>query len=129
MTRFPGTGRTAAPVAPRATGRAAGSQRAGEAGYRASMDLEYPPEAEDFRLEIAGWLKENLPDGWGDPGFSLTPQERKAFNEEWTAKLYAGGWICASWPTEYGGKGLSLLQQVVLNEEFARAGAFQTTQY
>ena len=72
---------------------------------------------------IAGWLKENLPEGWGEPGFTLTPEERKAFNEEWTAKLYAGGWICASWPTEYGGKGLSLLQQVVLNEEFARAGA------
>ena len=53
----------------------------------------------------------------------MTPEERKAFNEEWTAKLFAGGWICASWPTEYGGKGLSLLQQVVLNEEFARAGA------
>ena len=53
----------------------------------------------------------------------MTPEERKAFNEEWTAKLFAGGWICASWPTEYGGKGLTLLQQVVLNEEFARAGA------
>ncbi len=87
------------------------------------MDLAYPQEAEDFRVEIAGWLKENLPAGWGEPGFSMTPEERKAFNEEWTATLFAGGWICASWPTEYGGKGLSLLQQVVLNEEFARAGA------
>ena len=87
------------------------------------MDLAYPQEAEQFRVEIAGWLKENLPDGWGEPGFSMTPEERKAFNEEWTATLYAGGWICASWPTEYGGKGLSLLQQVVLNEEFARVGA------
>ena len=87
------------------------------------MDLSYPPEAEEFRTEIAGWLKENLPEGWGGPDFSMTPEERKAFNEEWTAKLFAGGWICASWPTEYGGKGLSLLQQVVLNEEFARAGA------
>src|ERR1039458_1550351 len=64
-------------------------------GYRAAMDLAYPREAEEFRVEIAGWLKENLPDGWGDPGFSMTPQERKAFNEEWTATLYAGGWICA----------------------------------
>jgi hypothetical protein len=36
--------------------------------------------------------------------------------------LFAGGWICASWPTEYGGKGLTLFQQVVLNEEFARIG-------
>ena len=34
-----------------------------------------------------------------------------------------GGWICASWPNEYGGKGLSLIEQVVLNEEFARAEA------
>ena len=87
------------------------------------MDLAYPPEAEEFRAEIAGWLKENLPEGWGEPGFAVTPEERKAFNEEWTTKLFAGGWICASWPAEYGGKGLSLLQQVVLNEEFARAGA------
>ena len=87
------------------------------------MDLAYPPEAEEFRGVIRGWLSENLPDGWGQPGFSMIPEERTTFNQEWTAKLFAGGWICASWPTEYGGKGLSLLQQVVLNEEFARAGA------
>ncbi|HEV3369517.1 MAG TPA: acyl-CoA dehydrogenase family protein [Acidimicrobiales bacterium] len=87
------------------------------------MDLAYPPEAEEFRGVIRDWLSENLPDGWGQPGFSMTPEERTAFNQEWTAKLFAGGWICASWPAEYGGKGLSLLQQVVLNEEFARVGA------
>jgi alkylation response protein AidB-like acyl-CoA dehydrogenase len=87
------------------------------------MDLTYPPEAEEFRGTIRAWLTENLPDGWGTPGFSLTPAERSAFNEQWTATLFAGGWICASWPAEYGGKGLTLLQQVVLNEEFARAGA------
>ena len=87
------------------------------------MDLVYPPEAEEFRGVIRDWLRENLPHGWGEPGFSMTPEERSIFNEEWTAKLFAGGWICASWPAEYGGKGLSLLEQVVLNEEFARAGA------
>jgi alkylation response protein AidB-like acyl-CoA dehydrogenase len=87
------------------------------------MDLTYPPEAEEFRAVISTWLAENLPAGWGTPGFSLTPEERAAFNDQWTAKLFGGGWICASWPVEYGGKGLTLLQQVVLNEEFARAGA------
>jgi alkylation response protein AidB-like acyl-CoA dehydrogenase len=87
------------------------------------MDLAYPAEAEEFRAVIGGWLNDNLPAGWGTPAFSMTPEERKAFNQEWTAKLYEGGWICASWPVEYGGKGLSLLQQVVLNEEFARAAA------
>ena len=87
------------------------------------MDLTYPPEAEAFRIEIRAWLEENLPAGWFDEGFELSREERARFNEEWTEKLYGGGWICASWPTEYGGKGLSTMEAVVLNEEFARAGA------
>ena len=87
------------------------------------MDLTYPPEAEAFRAHIRDWLEQNLPDGWFDPDFSLTGAARAAFNESWTEKLFEGGWICAGWPTEYGGKGLTLLEQVVLNEEFARAGA------
>jgi len=87
------------------------------------MDLTYPPEAEELRTEIRQWLERSLPEGWGSPGFSMTESERRAFNETWTEKLRQGGWICAGWPTEYGGKGLTLLQQVVLNEEFARAQA------
>jgi alkylation response protein AidB-like acyl-CoA dehydrogenase len=84
------------------------------------MDLTYPPEAEAFRLEIRAWLEEHLPQGWGEPGFHMTPAEKKAFNRDWVKTLHEGGWICASWPAEYGGKGLSLIEQVVLNEEFAR---------
>ena len=53
----------------------------------------------------------------------MTAEERAAFNEAWPSKLYEGGWICATWPKEYGGKGLSLMQGVVLAEEFARAKA------
>ncbi|MDQ1445793.1 MAG: hypothetical protein QOI20_2257 [Acidimicrobiaceae bacterium] len=83
------------------------------------MDLTYPPEAEAFRAEIRTWLDANLPDNFQD----LKGEARKQFNEEWVRKLYEGGWICASWPKEYGGKGLSTMQQVVLSEEFARAGA------
>jgi alkylation response protein AidB-like acyl-CoA dehydrogenase len=87
------------------------------------MDLTYPPEAESFRKEIRAWLEENLPEGWFEPGFSMTTEERQQFNDTWTKKLFAGGWICAGWPVEYGGKGLSLVDQVVLNEEFAKANA------
>jgi alkylation response protein AidB-like acyl-CoA dehydrogenase len=87
------------------------------------MDLNYPQEAESFRKEIRAWLEENLPEGWFDEGFEMTPEERAAFNDAWPQKLFDGGWICASWPTEYGGKGLSILENVVLNEEFARAKA------
>ena len=87
------------------------------------MHLAYPPEAESFRAEIRRWLDEHLPEGWEEARSSMTPDERRAFNEEWTRKLVEGGWICAGWPAEYGGRGLSLLEQVVLTEEFARAGA------
>ena len=87
------------------------------------MELTYPPEAEAFRTEIRSWLEEHLPEGWFEPGFEMTPAERAAFNEQWPAKLYGGGWICATWPKEYGGKGLSLMEGVVLAEEFARARA------
>ena len=87
------------------------------------MDLTYPNEAEEFRAEIKGWLLDNLPDGWFDEGFEMTMSEREAFNAEWPAKLFEGGWICATWPAEYGGKGLTTLQGVALSEEFANAKA------
>ncbi|MFT4774075.1 MAG: alkylation response protein AidB-like acyl-CoA dehydrogenase, partial [Ilumatobacter sp.] len=87
------------------------------------MDLTYPNEAEEFRAEIKGWLLDNLPDGWFDDGFEMTTSEREAFNAEWPAKLFEGGWICATWPAEYGGKGLTTMQGVALSEEFANAKA------
>lgn len=87
------------------------------------MDLAYPSDAEAFRVEIRAWLVENLPDRWFDEGFELTPAERAEFDSAWIRTLHEGGWICASWPTEYGGKGLSVMQNVVLAEEFARAHA------
>jgi alkylation response protein AidB-like acyl-CoA dehydrogenase len=87
------------------------------------MDLSYPADAEAFRAEIRSWLEQNLPAGWFEPGFEMTAEARKQFNEDWPTKLYGGGWICAAWPPEYGGKGLSIMQNVVLAEEFARAKA------
>jgi alkylation response protein AidB-like acyl-CoA dehydrogenase len=87
------------------------------------MDLNYPSEAETFRKEIRAWLEEHLPAGWFEPGYTMTTEERQRFNETWPQTLFEGGWICAGWPVEYGGKGLSLIDQVVLNEEFAKANA------
>ncbi len=87
------------------------------------MELVYSAEDEAFRTEIRAWLTENLPAGWFEPGFEMTPEDRKAFNEGWPATLYEGGWICATWPKEYGGKGLTTMQGVVLSEEFANAKA------
>jgi alkylation response protein AidB-like acyl-CoA dehydrogenase len=87
------------------------------------MELDYAPEDEAFRAEIRSWLQTNLPKGWFEPGFEMSNEERKKFNDEWPNKLFEGGWICATWPKEYGGKGLSTMQGVVLAEEFANAKA------
>jgi len=89
----------------------------------ADVDLSYPADAEAFRAEIRDWLHANLPDGWFETGFEMTAEDRKRFNEEWPRKLFEGGWICATWPKEYGGKGLTVMQGVVLSEEFANAKA------
>jgi len=87
------------------------------------MDLTYSDADEAFRKEIRGWLEEHLPPHWFDADFEMTPEERAAFNRTWPSKLFEGGWICATWPVEYGGKGLTTMQGVVLAEEFARAKA------
>ena len=87
------------------------------------MDLTYPDETISFRAEVRAWLEANLPPGWFEPGFKMSGDERAVWIQEWTEKLFAGGWICASWPKEYGGKGLTTMEAVVTNEEFAKAGA------
>lgn len=86
------------------------------------MDVEYPPEAEAFRTRIRAFLAEHLPAGWSGGG-ALEPEERSAFAHQWRAILAEHGLIAVSWPKEYGGAGLSVIDQVVLAEEFARACA------
>src|SRR5690606_7262865 len=54
----------------------------------------------------------------GGPGDEhMFPTERK----RWEQHLAAGGWTCVGWPTEYGGRGASIEQQVIFFEEYARA--------
>jgi alkylation response protein AidB-like acyl-CoA dehydrogenase len=92
-------------------------------GHDWHMDMSYPDDAEEFRTEIRAWLEQHLPAGWFEPGYEMSEDERKRFNASWPKELFEGGWICATWPREYGGKGLTTMQGVVLAEEFARARA------
>ena len=55
--------------------------------------LTYTPEAEARRKEVRQWLKDNLPERWFDKSYEMTAAERKAFNDSWPDKLFAGGWI------------------------------------
>ncbi len=85
------------------------------------MDPNYPPQAEEYREKIRAFLGENLPADWTGVG-ALSPERARDFTEEWRSVLADHGLLAASWPKEYGGGGLSHLEQVVLAEEFARAG-------
>ena len=82
------------------------------------MDLVYPEEAERFRVEVRAWLERELPPGWYE---GRRPTDADAFAAEWNAMLHRTGWSCATWPEEYGGRGLSPVEAVVLTEELARA--------
>src|SRR5258708_7678638 len=49
--------------------------------------------------------------------------ERFAFQRAWQKTVFAAGWAGVSWPTEYGGRGATLMEQAIFTEEMARAGA------
>ena len=87
------------------------------------MDLRFSDEEEAFRLEVRTWLEANLADfedirGRGGLGDMDACVERRG---EWEARLAAAGWTCIAWPEEHGGRGFSLHQEVIFNEEYARA--------
>ena len=88
------------------------------------MNTSFSKEDEIFRTEIVEWLARNLTGefasvkGRGGPG-----DEHALFEERhaWERKLGADGWIGVGWPKEVGGRDLSLNQQVIFYEEYARA--------
>ena len=84
------------------------------------MDLDVGPDLTEFREEARAWLGANVPT---EPRPHTTGPELRQWDEEWQRRQYAGGWAGIDWDTAYGGRGLSLIQQVVWYEELVRAGA------
>jgi alkylation response protein AidB-like acyl-CoA dehydrogenase len=88
------------------------------------MDFNYSPEEQTFRDEVRAWLASALPKGWGKTAFEPEDEDERArFRIEWERKLYEGGWSGISWPTKYGGRGATLVEQGIFAEECARAQA------
>jgi len=85
------------------------------------MDPTYPPEADAYREKVQAFLAEHLPAGWKGTG-SLDREQAEAFTKQWRDTLRDESYLATSWPAEYGGPGLTALEQVILAEEFARAG-------
>src|SRR4051812_37057608 len=86
------------------------------------MDPQHSAEAEKFREQARAFLEGNLPPDWQGVGAIADRDEADAFVQKWRDTLAANGLVAVSWPKEYGGAGLSKVEQVVLVEELARAG-------
>ena len=78
-----------------------------------------------FRREVAQWLDEHLQGEYEQLRFRGGPGDEHMFfdaRSAWERELAVGGWIGIAWPEAHGGRELSLSQQVVFHEEYARAG-------
>src|SRR5438876_12417852 len=86
------------------------------------MDLTFTREEEAFRAEAREWLEANVP---SPPLPSGDTSEGFALHLEWERKLFDARWAVVSWPEEYGGRGASLWEWLIFEEEYYRVGAPQ----
>src|ERR1044071_7303075 len=92
------------------------------------MRINDSPEEANWRAEVRNFLDKELPESIriknrsvGGVGFRLDGGDYAV----WREKLASKGWIAPAWPKEYGGAGLSTMEQFIMNEEFAEAGGPQ----
>lgn len=89
------------------------------------MDFTYSSEQQAFRQELRDWLADCRRDGKiadHEPA-SLTEMVKRG--KVWQRTLYDGGWCGIHWPAAYGGRGAGLVEQIIFQEEMARAGSPQ----
>jgi alkylation response protein AidB-like acyl-CoA dehydrogenase len=85
------------------------------------MDFSFTPAQETFRQELRTWLQANVPPE-AHALRHLQPQaspEDLTFLKAWQKKVYEGGWAGVSWPREYGGRGASLVERMIFDQEMA----------
>ncbi|MFF1377495.1 acyl-CoA dehydrogenase family protein [Streptomyces sp. NPDC058308] len=84
------------------------------------MHLEYTPEQQQLRTELRAYFAELVPDDaharYGEPA------AQKRFYRETVRRLGADGWLGVGWPEEYGGRGLTPMEQFIFFDEAAQAG-------
>ncbi len=87
------------------------------------MDLNLTATEQQFRDEFRVWLTANVPAEWtGNPN-AEDRSEYIRYLREWQRQLFAGGWAGISWPKQFGGRGASLMEQAIFQEELARGNA------
>lgn len=91
--------------------------------------IELTGSARSFQEEVREWLRANAPaelkgmrGSETDANLThLKSDDLQRAVQAWTEKLHKAGYMCVHWPREYGGRGLSMVEVALLNEEFHRA--------
>jgi alkylation response protein AidB-like acyl-CoA dehydrogenase len=89
------------------------------------MDFRDTAEQAAFRDEVRTWLAENLVGEFAEIGGRGGPADESNWDVrvEWERLLGRDRWIGLGWPAEYGGRGASFMEEVIFNEEYAKANA------
>ena len=85
------------------------------------MDLRFTPEQEAFRAEAGAWLAAHAPAPGSLP--SLDTAEGFEAHRAWEHTMYEDRWSVVSWPEEFGGRGVGILEWLVFEEEYWKAQA------
>ncbi|BDM64858.1 acyl-CoA dehydrogenase [Shewanella sp. NFH-SH190041] len=89
------------------------------------MKLRFTPEDEAFRHDIACWLARKLCGPFAQLKYRGGPGDEHSFVAErkvWEQHMARDNWLCVGWPKAWGGRELSISQQVIFHEEYAKAG-------
>jgi len=86
-----------------------------------TVETRFTPDEEAFRAEARAWLEANVPKGARPAAADL--HARRDFDMAWQRTMFDAGWAGINWPKDYGGRGASLMEQVIWYEEYARVGA------
>jgi alkylation response protein AidB-like acyl-CoA dehydrogenase len=99
------------------------------------MDFHDTPEEAAFRTEVREFIDKECEPGIRRRGFGamfggggwddirMGTDEYRRRNGAWAKKLSEKGWIAPAWPKEYGGAGMTVMQQFIFNQEMAVSGA------
>jgi alkylation response protein AidB-like acyl-CoA dehydrogenase len=84
------------------------------------LDFTLTPDQQAFRERVRSWLKANIPPEWKALGSTEVPRaEAYELGRRWQRTLFDGGFIGVTWPREYGGQGLTFVEEMILHEEMA----------
>ncbi|MFN8641453.1 MAG: acyl-CoA dehydrogenase family protein [Candidatus Binatia bacterium] len=89
------------------------------------MDFRLTATEEAFRIDVRRWLDATLPRFYADAAHRAPTDAaaRIAASKAWQRTLHDGGWAGITWPRAHGGRGASIVEQLIFNEECAAAGA------